>query len=468
MNITYLIGNGFDVNIGLNSRYADFYRYYVKHQPENEADVVKRFKEGINTYIKNETQKDDLDTIDWRDLEVALGQFTEKMTIEEGEPLYLDINDNLKEYLLGEYRYFDPEAYSKEEFINHLLNPVTKHFNRNTVASIKRYMASINSEDFISIINFNYTNSIEDLTGFKGTSLPLGGSVAGRKAYLQSLFHIHQTLKDEEILVGVNDVSQIANKQFQENRFLSNLYIKPRTNALLGTGISQDCEAVIANTDLFVLFGTSAGITDKDWWRAVCERLVNSNARLIYFVHCTKKRPHMNLYLEDMRDEEIKKLFTSAGLNVESIFNNVIKRCYVSFPNTMFKLPVTYNNRLKQEKTYKIGNSEVTMKILEMDMKHVVVSVDAPGEESGVPAESMWLKDYFPGYTHNSQHLLTPKIDEKEVPFDYIPIHNKNNRKDIYFEISSYLGKTSNYIIKSAATEKKLNAFRSLLKEFSK
>lgn len=50
---------------------------------------------------------------------------------------------------------------------------------------------------------------------------------------------------------------------------------------------------------------------------------------------------------------------------------------------------------------------------------------------------------------------------------DLIPIHNKNNRKNIYFEISSFLGKSSNFIIKSAATEKKLNAFRSLLKEES-
>lgn len=73
MNITYLVGNGFDVNIGLKSAYADFYKAYVKVQSENEPDVIKRFKAGINNYIKNETGKEDLQTIDWRDLEIALG-----------------------------------------------------------------------------------------------------------------------------------------------------------------------------------------------------------------------------------------------------------------------------------------------------------------------------------------------------------------------------------------------------------
>ena len=43
MNITYLIGNGFDVNIGLKSSYADFYKSYVNNHPDNEPDVVTRF-----------------------------------------------------------------------------------------------------------------------------------------------------------------------------------------------------------------------------------------------------------------------------------------------------------------------------------------------------------------------------------------------------------------------------------------
>lgn len=52
MNITYLIGNGFDVNIGLKSSYADFYKSYVNNHPDNEADVVTRFKNKIYRRLK--------------------------------------------------------------------------------------------------------------------------------------------------------------------------------------------------------------------------------------------------------------------------------------------------------------------------------------------------------------------------------------------------------------------------------
>ena len=92
------------------------------------------------------------------------------------------------------------------------------------------------------------TTTIEDLAGFEGKSLPIGLSFSGRQANLTNVYHIHQTLEDDEILVGCNDVSQIANKSFHDNRFLCNLFLKPRTNSLLGTGVNQDCENVILNT----------------------------------------------------------------------------------------------------------------------------------------------------------------------------------------------------------------------------
>lgn len=35
MNMLYLIGNGFDLNLGLPTRYSDFLEYYFKHAPLN-------------------------------------------------------------------------------------------------------------------------------------------------------------------------------------------------------------------------------------------------------------------------------------------------------------------------------------------------------------------------------------------------------------------------------------------------
>lgn len=465
MNITYLIGNGFDVNIGLKSSYADFYKAYVGINSEDEPEVIKRFKEGINNYIYNESGKDNLLTIDWRDLEIAMGQFTEQMDEKEAEILYLDINDKLKEYLKKEFMFFDAEAYNPNDFYSQLTNPVSSHFNRVTINDIKKYYLSYSSEEYYNVINFNYTSTIEKLARFNGKRLPIGISFSGKQAYLNAVYHIHQRLQDDEILIGVNDVSQIANKKFHDNRLLCNMYVKPNTNAILGSGINQDCENIISNTNLFVVFGTSAGITDQRWWNLVCKKIINTNTRLLYFVHQAKKIPHQNLYIEEMKREEISKLFEHAGVDIGSDIENVINKCYVSFSDTMFKMPVTYNGRIQPEKTYKIGNSTVMLKVLEMAMKHIAVSVEATDEEAGVPSEDMWLKEFFPRYTHNSQHLLIHKIDEKEIPFDIIPIQNDENRKDIYFEVSSFFGKSKNgFLLKPLKSDIKLKALKEVIK----
>ena len=50
MNILYLIGNGFDLSLGMKTRYEDFYEYYCKLvETEQNADVIalkKTIKEG--------------------------------------------------------------------------------------------------------------------------------------------------------------------------------------------------------------------------------------------------------------------------------------------------------------------------------------------------------------------------------------------------------------------------------------
>ena len=42
MNITFMIGNGFDLNIGLKTRYKDFILEYLKIDTKD--DMLKKFK----------------------------------------------------------------------------------------------------------------------------------------------------------------------------------------------------------------------------------------------------------------------------------------------------------------------------------------------------------------------------------------------------------------------------------------
>ena len=42
VNLVFLIGNGFDLNCGLKSRYVDAYKYYCS-KTEHDSETIKKF-----------------------------------------------------------------------------------------------------------------------------------------------------------------------------------------------------------------------------------------------------------------------------------------------------------------------------------------------------------------------------------------------------------------------------------------
>lgn len=465
MIITFLIGNGFDVNLGLKTRYCDFYKYYVNTDSSNKSLAVQRFKKEIDIFIKNDTKKDD-NLIDWRDLEVALGKWTANLKAEDVQPLYFDIIDNLKEYLEKESRFFDAEAFDGDLFAKYLLNPVDGNFNRIQKESLLRFWSRfLGSDDAINIINFNYTHTIEALSGSKGGRLLLGNNFAGRKTILNPIYHIHQSLSDEEILVGLNDISQLGNKEFRDNSHICNLLIKPKTNELLGTGIDRDCEQIIANTNLFVLFGTSVGITDKKWWNAICKKLQGDDARLLLFEHLREPQPHMRLLYNVMKGDSIRQLVANAGIKEESYLSTILPKCHVCYKSGMFNLPSTYNERIPDKKSYRKKNTDVELTVIDKEMRYIILSVNAPNEDIGLSAERLWIEEFFPKYRIGLQSLSHHSLTGQEVPFDTIRIESETTSKDIIFDISSFYGKTGNSSVARIPIQKRLASLRKFIQE---
>ena len=441
MNITFLIGNGFDINLGLRTRYIDFYRDYSSKNANDDTPAIKAFKSEITQYIKDDTHKDDKD-IDWRDLEIALGEWTNKLKEEEVEPFYLDLIDSLRNYLVGEFLYFDSEAVEAQKFISYLKNPIEGFFNRDASIELKQYWNNFNGPDQVHIINFNYTPTIERLVKFVREPLGMGVNYGGHASYLYSIQHIHQTLDDEEILVGVNDITQLSNTDFHNNRHICNLLVKPKTNALLGMGTDRDCENLIASTNLFVVYGTSAGITDRKWWKSICNRIKVGGAKLLYFVYGQQGR-HMRLRHDVMSEKAIKEFLESAGIKEdEATFASIYSNSYVCFKSGMFALPATYSF-IPDTMTYKVGKIDVDIKVLDRSMRFLTLSVDAANEESGVSAIHQWIGEFFPKHTISMQDKQSYIENDVEILIDRIHITSPDCVKDIYFEISSFYGKSN-------------------------
>ena len=66
MNVTFLIGNGFDLGIGLKTAYSDFYDVYC-HPLDRDGMQIRRFKSDLLTNYEN-----------WSDFEMAFGELIEQ------------------------------------------------------------------------------------------------------------------------------------------------------------------------------------------------------------------------------------------------------------------------------------------------------------------------------------------------------------------------------------------------------
>ena len=86
MNVVYLIGNGFDIKLGLKTRYPDFYSYYFKSPNSNLK--IESFKKTLQQDTKNSEL--------WSDLELDFGEYLSNLSSSEDfDDLFFDIKNEL-------------------------------------------------------------------------------------------------------------------------------------------------------------------------------------------------------------------------------------------------------------------------------------------------------------------------------------------------------------------------------------
>jgi hypothetical protein len=271
MNIVYLIGNGFDLSLGMETRYTDFYKHYCKLDPsEQDSDVIK-LKKSINKGKE-----------DWKDLELQFGQYTKMINDTTSlQSVVFNLTDHLRAYLKSQQDILSADELNQDVFIDHLVHPEIHSNAIDGDAMSGNYPSNQHIRE-ISIISFNYTDTIEKIIGQSGKMTGRDG--IGRAWSISSdIYHIHGTL-DNTILLGVNDVSQIANESFATNQDCLDLIVKPEANAnSIRNNVDVKSKQLINESDLIVLFGLSIGETDKIWWQEIGNRLLRKESQVVIF-----------------------------------------------------------------------------------------------------------------------------------------------------------------------------------------
>ena len=280
MQVTFLIGNGFDLNLGLNTRYSDFLETY-KHATDGDSKEVKKFKEEILTNEKL-----------WSDSELAFGRYTVRckelgISAETFCDLHEDFDDKLGEYLLREEQRVCPSdiAPAFGASLKKILQGLTTVQKEQVQASINRneYAFSYN------FIIFNYTEIIDKIvTGENTAKLSLGMRRVRNTSENNSIgkvIHVHGTT-DTQMVLGVNDISQIACPELFEGQpqELIESMIKVQANKMFEEKTDETALAILNQSDLIYVYGMALGDTDALWWDRVCQ-VMKSKPSLHTIIH---------------------------------------------------------------------------------------------------------------------------------------------------------------------------------------
>lgn len=311
MNILYLLGNGFDVKLGLKTRFKDFLINGYTEQ-SSDVDLIKKLKRAI---------QNDIDT--WADLEKKLGEYS---TAVENETDYLTLFKDIRLKLAD---YIQEQKYEKslqgDEYYN-FTNSI-RNLNQYLLPG-ERFAITQSNNDEINFITFNYTHSLESLLNY--SNVPI--TIDGRKNNLlgvtiNHILHIHGT-PSNRFVMGVDNAEQIENKQFRSHGLLRTV-VKPLNNSDGKELIDVQCKSQIDKADIICIFGMSLGETDMTWWQYIGKSILNRQIRLLLF--WKDNYQISNRFQDELADkhDEIRDLFLSRTDLNEEQKKSISSRIYV-------------------------------------------------------------------------------------------------------------------------------------------
>lgn len=283
MQTSVLVGNGFDLSVGLRTSPQDFIPAFVEYAKSSEASPD----------AKNLAATISADGIDeWSSFEEKMGEFSTEFDVSSTDSYQAEtavLTRFLGIWLEKQQELVDDE-FIKENARDCMLSLAKWReqlpaLQQNQITNLR----SLHSNEHwaFDLISFNYTNTLERLyrlVGGEGTELSsLNG---GFKMELGKFIYAHEKLPGP-IVCGVNDESQISNEMFRDSPSIVRNLVKGNiqrevlysdNDSKAGDAIKVSCMAMV--------FGMSIGVTDKRWWHSLVSRLrEDANYLLIIFAH---------------------------------------------------------------------------------------------------------------------------------------------------------------------------------------
>ncbi len=266
MDTLFLIGNGFDLNCGMKTRYFDVYEGYVREK--SASDVIKKFKESISADIEN-----------WGDFEMAMAQYAEEI---ESEKEFLecvrDFAVYMKMHLKKESVAFKKKLVDNQRIRSAVLKEADKSFSAFYLGishNVDRIMSSRDAGNpyTINAVSFNYTDVFDII---------FSQYIQLYRMKERKVIHVHGVLQEDPVF-GIDNEAQMKLK-FTLTRKGKRGFIKPVFNEEFDRYRVEQARNRINEASTICAYGMSLGESDLSWRNAIMEWL-RRNSNHHFFVY---------------------------------------------------------------------------------------------------------------------------------------------------------------------------------------
>lgn len=338
MQLTFILGNGFDIAIGMKTGYWHFYQWYVQ-QPDESPDVTLMKKE-INKYLNGAEST-------WADFEIALGQFTNVISDKERfMAVFNHARASLIRYLSEQYEMKKSENKDFLKSATYRLVELSQKLSEDLPEDQReRFLMSKDIQTTFNCITFNYTPVLRD--GSQDMEDNAGG-ISNRDGWngtykIGRMLNVHGQLDDFPIL-GVDNPSQIANEALRNDPDIRQLMVKGEIDRKLGRNWRKEAQEIIRDSDKIYVYGASLGDTDEFWWKELAHWFESDteNHQLALYCHPSDNADKMK-ETQERFVRSISKHFTHGDYSANIVIDSMKKEMTIKFAYASAHLEVSFS-----------------------------------------------------------------------------------------------------------------------------
>lgn len=321
MNITYLVGNGFDLYLGMKTSPKDFLQGFIEENEQSKNPAAA----SLAATIKSEG----IDT--WADFEMGLGKLSQKFSnTEDGVRDYLEqveaLETHLHQWLLAEdERMTNDRLREKADMILSSFTNILPILSKDGI----RIQSGQDDEYNLNFICFNYTSTLKRalLSASKKllSKMEMPADSDGRAFTLSSFVQPHGTL-DTVLICGVDGVDQISNPDLQENGDVAVSIVKSETQRADNIDFDLEAMRIIDRSNIVCIFGMSLGKSDRRWWQYIANLLISISSPLYKLVIFSYDLNGTNLTVPPARirkKDRIKEAFLASAETNDAVTNRI-------------------------------------------------------------------------------------------------------------------------------------------------